>query len=178
MIFILNNQAENEKFYSLVMPHGELMSTFDIKITKDEWHSIYATIGLIVGGYVLAIAICDPDMFARFGALIVCIGVIFSVKGLPQLLDAVQPIFEQETQRLRDAIEAACIGHEFEENIREAMSKTVEPKITELEQKMSRTMFSVKNRLLRIEGAIVIIGTLVWGFGDYLVPCINFFCQK
>jgi hypothetical protein len=154
------------------------MSTFDIKISKDEWYSIFASIALFIAGYIFAITICESTMFARFGSLIVCIGVIFSVKGLPQLMDAVQPIYEHQAQLLRDGIKAACDGHEFEEYIRAEMSKAVEPKITELEQKMSRTIYSVKNRLLRIEGAIVIIGTLVWGFGDYIVPCIGYFCQK
>ena len=154
------------------------MSTFEIKISKDERHSIYASTGLLLSGYILAIAICDPVMFARFGSLIVCVGVIFGIKGLPQLLDAVQPIYKKEIQKLRDAIDAACNGHEFEAHIRAATAEKVEPEIAKLEQKLSRTLFSVKNRLLRIEGAIVIIGTLVWGFGDWLVPCINQFCQK
>ncbi len=154
------------------------MSTFDIKISKDEKHSIYASLGLLIGGYVLAVVICDPTMFARFGSLIVCVGVIFGIKGLPQLLDAVQPIYEEQIKQLRDGIESACKGHQFETDIRAAMAENVEPEIVKLEQKMSRTMFSVKNRLLRIEGAIVIIGTLIWGFGDLLVPCVNQFCQK
>ena len=150
------------------------MSTFKVKLSDDELHSIYASIGLCIFGYVLAILIADPIMFARFGSVIVCIGVIFSVKGLPQLLDAVQPIFEEEIQELRNAFEAICNEREVEETIRTPMTEN----ITELENKMSRTLFALKKRLLQIEGGIVIIGTLIWGFGDYLVPCIELFCKK
>jgi len=33
----------------------------------------------------------------------------------------------------------------------------------------SKTIDQVKQRLLKIEGGVIIIGTLVWGFGDFLV---------
>lgn len=154
------------------------MSTYKIKISKDERHSIYASVFLFIFGYALAIGICDPAMFARFGSLIVCIGVIFGVKGLPQQMDAVLPIYEKQIQKLRDFVESSCQEHEFEPHIRHAMAEKVEPEIVDLEQKMKRTMYSLKSRFLKIEGGVVIIGTLVWGFGDYLVPCLNQLCQK
>lgn len=154
------------------------MSTFHIKVSKDERVSILISIGLVVVGYLSSVTNCNPGIFARFGSLLVCTGVIFSLKGLPQTLDAVQPIYEREIKNLRDAIESLCTGHKFEEGIRAEMSRKLEPEITALEQKMKRTIFALKKRLLHTEGTIVIVGTLIWGFGDYLVPCIYQLCPK
>lgn len=128
------------------------MDIYDIKISKSEWQSIYISIGLSIAGYLLAITLCDPDMFARFGSLVVCIGVIFGIKGFPQILDAVEPIYQEQVDKLRATIEKACAGHQFEEQIRAEMDSKVEPKIKEHEQKTSRTVFAVKKRVLQIEG--------------------------
>lgn len=49
--------------------------------------------------------IADPAMFPRFGSVIICIGVIFGVKARPQLLDAAQPVFEEEIQEIRNALD-------------------------------------------------------------------------
>ncbi|WP_223671195.1 hypothetical protein [Kangiella shandongensis] len=145
------------------------MSSFNIKVSKEEKQSIYVSSGLLILGYALATFMKSPDMFARFGSLIVCVGVLFSIKGLPQLVDSAKSIYDEQIKMLRDSIESACEGHQYETEMRAQMAEVVEPEIVKLEISMNKQVHFVRNRLLRIEGAIVIVGTLTWGFGDLLV---------
>lgn len=147
------------------------MSTYKIKMSKEERYSIYATIALIVVGYALAFTLCNPSLFARFGAIVVCVGVFFSLKGLPQILEAIQPIFQSEISELNQAVEQVLEANPDNHKLRSDMEKKVKPQIAELENKLDRSLFAVKKRFLQLEGGIVIVGTLIWGFGDYLVLC-------
>lgn len=152
------------------------MSIFEIKLSKEERRSIYVTGFLLLIGYGLALVMCEPLMFARFGSLIVCVGVLFSIKGLPEILDSVQPIFQTEIDLLKNTMEKMCVGHPSEDALRKSFKEVMDPKISEIEKKMNRTIFSLKKRLLHLEGGIVILGTVIWGFGDYVVPSICKFC--
>jgi hypothetical protein len=152
------------------------MTTFNIKVSKEGRRSIFVTGLLLLIGYGLALFMCEPVMFARFGSLIVCVGVLFSIKGLPETLDSIQPIFQSEIDLLKDKMEQLCVGHPSEGALRKSFKEIMDPKISEIEKRMNRTIFSQKKRLLHLEGGIVIIGTLIWGFGDFAVPSICEFC--
>ena len=137
------------------------MSVYKVKLSKEEKHSIIIAIMLSLVGYIIAMFTC-PDVFARFGSLIVCIGVIFGVKGLPVLLDHATPIYENEFDKVNEKIEELIPeGHPSKNEIKE--------KVEQASLEMKRTLYAVKQRLYKIEGGVIIIGTIIWGFGDYVV---------
>lgn len=135
------------------------MSVYQIKLTKEELYPIYISIVLVIVGYVLSIY-TNAEIFPRFGALIVCVGVYFGVKALPAKIDHAAPIFKSRMDELREEV------NKFPECKEKELLKA---KITEDEYKQNRTLFSLKNRLFKIEGGIIIIGTLIWAFGDCFV---------
>lgn len=146
------------------------MDDFEFEMSKDEWRSIYVTILLLGTGYLVSLGIGDPTMFSRFGALVVCIGVIFSIKGLPEIIEAARPHFESHAEEMREWAQNKFIEEGLDpEQRKEAIAK-LEPLLEQYLSNTSKTIDRVKQRLLRIEGTVVVIGTLVWGFGDLLVP--------
>ncbi|GGC79338.1 hypothetical protein [Marinobacter halophilus] len=145
------------------------MFSYKFKLSKDEKHSIYATIVLLLVGYLIAAGICEPTMFARFGALAVCVGIIFSMKGLPEIIEAARPRFTDHAQEMRELADKMFVDKGLDSEQRESAHSKLEPLIEEYISGTGKTIDMVKRRLLRIEGTIVVIGTLVWGFGDYLV---------
>ena len=145
------------------------MDDFKFKLSRDEWHSIYGTMILLVVGYVISLGIGDPTVFARFGALIVCVGIIFSMKGLPEIMESARPSFESHADELREWAERKFAEEGLDTSERKEAIIKLEPLLQEYLSGTSKTIDKVKQRLLRIEGTVVVIGTLVWGFGDCLV---------
>ena len=136
-----------------------------IPLSNIEKHSIYASLVVAVTGYVISLFSCD-DVFPRFGSVLVCIGVLFSIKDLPNKIDVIKSACQPEIDLMRNTVES--ITKEHPSGIE--MKKQMELSIRKMEAEMNRTIFSQRNRILRIEGSIIIIGTLIWGFGDLFVP--------
>jgi hypothetical protein len=137
------------------------MSLFFVSISKEERTSLVLAMVLTIIGYGISMVTCS-DVFPMFGALIVCVGVLFSIKGLPTLLDDVESSYEGDIEKARNNIQASIPdGHPDKGKIREQLESDI--------AKAQRTMHYLKMRIFRIEGGIIIAGTIIWGFGDYVV---------
>ena len=144
-----------------------------LKLSNAETYSIYISIALGIVGYIISLFTCD-DVFPRFGSLIVCIGVFFSIKDLPKRLDVIQAVFQDEIQLMRATVDELTKNNPADIN----MKKQMESPIKKAENKMHQTLFEARNRMLKIEGSIIIAGTLIWGFGDYFVPKTYLSCLQ
>ena len=148
------------------------MSSKKIPLSKDEKDSIYAAAFLFVTGYLLAAYIC-PTMLQRFGGLIICVGVLFSMKGLSDRLEVLTKVGKEELQEPLAAVEEmsnqGIIGSEVKAQQLEIFKAA--------ENRMSQLIFSAKRRLLIIEGSIIVFGTIINSWGDLFVYSITQTCK-
>ncbi len=150
-----------------------------LPFSKDEKMSITLSVFVSILGYVIAVFTCD-DVFARFGALVVCVGVYFGSKGFSlrasKIMEVADDVWESNVQEMLAIVESteSKIPKEFVEKAKaEILSKS-----KELKAKAKREAFALEMRLIKVESSIIMAGTLIWAFGDYLVPEIYSLCTQ
>lgn len=148
--------------------------------TTIEVRSKWAFWLLAITGYLLALFFCEPMIFSRFGSLIVCVGIYFSAQGLLQILDVLQDALDKEVSDVR-AENDRCIALSSREKDHNEAALTQlkieqEKTIIIFESERRKNLSSIKMRILKLESLIVSGGTLIWGFGDYLVPKLAPLC--
>lgn len=140
------------------------------KLSKDEKHSIATSVLVGAAGYVISIFTCE-DVFPRFGAVIVCIGVYFATRGFTLRMDIFEPVAEEMKRKKIDeclsGIESKR-GNIPDQQIDEAKESLLS-RARELDNNARREVYRLKLRLLRVESSIIIAGTLIWAFGDWAV---------
>jgi hypothetical protein len=147
------------------------MSISKLPFSKFEKISITLSIFIIMLGYVIAIFTC-ADVFARFGALVVCVGVYFASKGFSlnasKISEVAGEVWEENEKEMLAITESedSKIPREFQAD---AKAKLL-ARSKELKAKASRSAYALEMRLIKVESNIIIVGTLIWAFGDYLVP--------
>lgn len=135
--------------------------------------SVCISIVLLVIGYTISLFTCD-DIFPRFGALVVCVGIIFSLKGYQQKLDVVLPIALKQMDEVKKAVDESSYQNDENNEAKNKFVHEMKPHIEAAENKIKRSVNEVKSDLLKFEGGLIIIGTLVWAFGDLIVT-VNLF---
>jgi len=146
------------------------MSIYQIQTSGLEKRSIYIALVLGVFGYIASTFTCE-DVFPRFGALIVCSGIFFGMKGITTNLDYTTPVFESRLEKLKSDMEFTLseLGKVAPKEEVEKFRSKIDSEVEEGKLKVQRTSYSLKQRILKLEGSIIIAGTLIWAFGDYLV---------
>jgi hypothetical protein len=155
------------------------MDIYKQPLSRDEKHSIAISILIALAGYLIALFICC-DVFARFGALVVCVGVYFGAKGFSLRSSKINEIGEAMWER--DTKEILALFDSEKSNIpRELVGETKAQfleKAKELKAKKSRSVYALEMRWLKVESAIIMVGTLIWAFGDYLVLELYISCSQ
>ncbi len=157
------------------------MKNIKIPLSLHEKLSIGLTTITIAVGYTISLFSTD-DIFSRSGAIIVCIGVYFGMKGLTQFIDPLMEVSDEVIDMGRDhqvgkMYEIPYIrelknkyGADAEEHpVIKARKKEINEIMNEAKEHIRQEGASLKNRLIKIEGGTLILGTLIWGFGDLLV---------
>ncbi|MGR6862854.1 hypothetical protein ACU5EH_25195 [Aliivibrio salmonicida] len=116
------------------------------RLTKAEWQIISMTLIVIILGYSIAYFTKEPNTFARSGAVIVCVGIFFGFKNYPHIAEEFRSFVHKNPPS----------------GFKEEVSNKV---LSDIDQIIDR----MKYRFLQIESAILIFGTLIWGFGDLLI---------
>lgn len=155
------------------------MDIYKQPLTRDEKRSIALSILISLVGYLIALFTCC-DVFARFGALVVCVGVYFGAKGFSLRSNKINEI--AETMWERDTQEILSFYESEKSNISrgllgQARAQFLE-KAKELKAKKNRSVYALEMRWLKVESAIIMAGTLIWAFGDYLVLELYISCSQ
>jgi len=110
-------------------------------------------------GYSLAVYFNDVTIFPRFGALVICVGIYFTVYGLEDKLshlegnaDSLIDILDQNLARASESSYAV-----------------MEDRINKFKTKEKEFRDSRRFKLVKVEAGLAIIGTFIWAFGDLLV---------
>ena len=135
----------------------------------------YATLGfiLIVLGAVVSLWLHDGLWLARFGSLVIVVGVLFGVHGVEgkihsdirycnELLKAIE---KDEFERKRSTFDGS-----FEKTPAHVVDIVAHSFTQAFAGKREEDWgIRIKRNTLRIDAGIAIVGTLVWGFGDLLL---------
>jgi len=121
-------------------------------------------------GYLISIFTCD-DIFPRFGSLIVCIGIYFGTSGYfirSSGMDMMSDSYmNQELSKWLEILETKR-GEVPGELLESNKQKLIEG-VNKIRNNSLRDKYKLDMRILRVEGGIIMYGTLVWGFGDWFV---------
>lgn len=109
--------------------------------------------------------------FARSGAAITIIAIIFASLELRQKLSDVMPFIEKELIRHRGEFEKAADHEKIDKG---KFIKEVESSIKYDVEKVVKEKY---RRILLIEVSLFVIGTIIWGFADLPLDAIFKHCS-
>ena len=124
-----------------------------------------ATILLSVMGVALSISLKDWQCFARSGSLIVILGIIVAWKditgNLQAYINAIIDVLAKKIQEIENGSTRGLLYSGRKNSEDKSRLKSYNDKLQELDRLM-------KLRLKTLEVFILILGTLVWGYGDLI----------
>ena len=123
--------------------------------------SIIGLVGLACGLYI------EGSNFSRSGALIVIVGIIYGLQELPSRLANIDSWAREEAKKIKPTI----IKNIQEQGADEGTAQTVYEKAVDITiEEINTHAKKMRKQLVRIGTMILIIGTLIWGFGDLVNP--------
>jgi hypothetical protein len=134
-------------------------------MSKPEWKALVLSIIAAGAGLFLAFALHDGMCFSRAGAIICVIAVFFAYQKIPDRLAKKVADFLAE-HLSREKISAVVADR----TITEEQAKQVE---AETRNEVSVVVDETIKRLLRLEVSLLVVGTIIWGFGD--IPFNHFY---
>jgi len=151
------------------------MSTSFPISNHEKWAVSLATVILIAG---VAIAwFYGPSWINRSGSLVIVVGVLLAISRLADLTETkvsalMNEQFENGMQHAIQEIEATH-GHTLTPAQREALGQSVR---ISMSRGFSAMFEDWRKRVKRFEVSLVVVGTLVNGFGDWLF-CLGVTCK-
>ena len=125
-------------------------------------------LSILISGFVLFVGAVsgyyhDPMDFARSGSALVVIAVLFTVFGVKRKLDdlLVTIIAKRFSVNSEHSLD---VNNEEDKDLPEQLAKYC----GKIKDEVSRRSL----RALRVEAAILMVGTLIWGFGDLVYKII------
>jgi len=138
-------------------------------MTKFEIIAVGTSIIIAVTGFTLGY-IFDGVYFSRSGSLIVVVGVIFGLLDLPsRLADIDSWVKKQASIHKQEILNKNKTDGVSEQQSEQAYDDVIDEMTTVIKSKAKKR----RQKIVRIEGAILVVGTLIWGFGDLInkAPC-------
>ena len=94
-----------------------------------------------------------------------CIGIYFGIKDIREILNKTEINMREKEKVDLEYAKTEAKNNSRAKHIYEALEESTRDVYTNSYQLIQAR----KERVLKIEGIILIIGTLIWGFGDLLV---------
>lgn len=132
------------------------------EITKAEKTVLLLVTLAVIIGITLELLLGDcSNMFQRFGAVIVCIGIIFGALDL-------KSAYAQEYKNTIEVTENNRMENDAvwsDKNLgNEARGTT-----NYFQTRANSIRESGEKRVVMIDAAVLVVGTLIWGFGDLIL---------
>lgn len=151
------------------------MHMVPLKQINSKLTSIYPMVGfeskiyvavllLIVAGLSLSISLADWQYFERSGSLIIIVGILLALKDMTGKITIVEGSLVggmKHNLRMAEVKETkGLLSYAANEKLKNDISE---------QTKNTQEMFKLfHHRLRRLEAAILIIGTFIWGFGSLM----------
>jgi hypothetical protein len=143
-------------------------------MTDLEKRAIFVAVSVGLLGYLMAIKSRDADCFVRSGVLIVIVGIYFAMLNISSKLEEAIKVFlcnNMDSGSIKKIAEKEISKinrkqKNEDENLIEKVANEVERSVIEGVRKASS---KIKMRVLRVEGWILMSGTMISGFGDLII---------
>ena len=159
--------TEDEKPGTIMgLSHVVAVSKAQVKPSYHEKVAVGIALTILILGYVWGMY-TEPFNFARAGSLIVATGIIFAALDLSGRITLVDEWVVARLNRIRPTLLPAATKKGQEK----AQEKIERREILEgnVTSGVKEATDHARGRLRVIEVTILILGTLVWGFGDLIV---------
>jgi hypothetical protein len=146
-----------------------------LELINSKLKSVYPMVGferkvyvavllLIVAGFSLSISLADWQYFERSGSLVIIVGILLALKDMTGKITLVE---ESVVGGMKHNLRMAEVK-ETKGLLSYVANEKLKEDITE-QTKNTQEMFKLfHHRLRRLEAAILIIGTFIWGFGSLI----------
>lgn len=132
-------------------------------MSKYEHRAIPLSVLAAAAGLALAFHFKAGHWFGRAGAIITAIAVIFAALELRERVGKATVLAAEEFQRSCSELLKQGEAASLNQSSAEAAVVQVE---AEVRAEVAKAARQASRRLLRVEVFLLVIGTLVWGFGD------------
>lgn len=133
-----------------------------------KYEKIAISLSAIIAVAGLACGLSTKGMnFARSGALIVIVGVIYGLLDLPSRLAEIDSWAKNEGINAKPKLLASMKAEGVSD---EDAEKVFEQVLGETIIEINAAARNKRKWLVFVEGAILVLGTLIWGFGDLVNP--------
>lgn len=132
-------------------------------MTKYEYRAIGLSVLAAAVGLLVAVMRQEGHWFGRSGAVVTVIAIVFaSLKLSDRVAKAPAVVHKQLQKQSPDSKQMFISGGLNQADAEEAVQLLQ----TEVTNEVSKAVDDAIRRLLRVEVYILIVGTLLWGFGD------------
>ena len=126
-------------------------------LTVWEKRALVAAALTLIAGLILELGASLGDAFARAGALAVVIGIVLVALDIPRQLREAADEYDEKLQERRQEIEIVLSDEEIARGVPGSIAYAVDKQLREALRRAAWTL-----------AAILVAGTLAWGFGDML----------
>lgn len=131
------------------------------KLTNSEIVVIITAVLVALIGIGLECLLGDStNMFQRFGSIIVCIGIIFGALDIKSIYSNHLNELIKSTEEKREETDIVFSVGDLKKGIR-GSTNYIQSRARSIKE-------SGENRVVLIDTFVLVLGTLVWGFGDLL----------
>lgn len=140
-------------------------------MTNSERWAVFGSVSTGLIGYLLAVRSGDADCFARSGSIVIVIGIYFAMLNISEKLEKAAAFINSKTDVVDgEYIEEALRGEKKPKGLNKNLAKITAGKVRrEISECVQKSVAEMKGRILRVEGWILIGGTVISGFGDLIV---------
>lgn len=128
-----------------------------------EWWVLIAIAITLIGGVAASVAMSDWGWFARAGSAIVVVGIYVTWKDISGTVDFAQQFLRQMIEK-----EKAKIGPVKGGLLTAAKNQEIEQQIDTLGGQLEGLLKTMKVRVRALEVGTIMMGTVIWGFGDLI----------
>lgn len=131
-------------------------------VKQGIYFALFSLLILVLGFYLSIIALWDDQYwFARSGCLIVVLGIASGFSGI------IQEQFMRQKLLAKRKIEIARVKRKYSHSPAEQERQVLE-KQTAFQQSLAELQHDMRVSVGMFEASILVLGTLVWGFGDLI----------
>jgi hypothetical protein len=142
-------------------------------MTKQEWIALFCCILIALLGLRIAWICHDGNWFARSGAILCIVAVIFAYLELRTRLAGVPGFVDAHLRKASETVVEKILAGGADRTTAETAARKFE---SDVMSEVTAEVEQTRKRLLRFEASLLVVGTLIWGFGDLPVDFLLHHC--
>ena len=126
-----------------------------------EWRIVIAIVVALAMGVAASIWQSDWEHLARSGSTIVVVGIYVTWKDITGKIDFAKRFLLVTIEKEKSELESVGGGL-----LTKARNQEFEVKLDEMGEELAGLLETTRGRIRALEVGTIVLGTLVWGFGD------------